>query len=188
MQKSRAMTKILALSFLLCTTFLNGIIVESPKFAIIKKYIEKSRPEKVLIVCDVDNTLLRAAQHFGSVQWGDYIIDKLINNGVSEKNSGELGGMLWRFVQPFIEVQNVDPETPMILQDIQDKGFLILGLTARSPIEAGYTINQLRVVGINLGKLRRQFTFESLSKEKKELSMNKEYYLGLPIIRNLTSY
>lgn len=160
--------RLITFIFLLCPIFLKGMIVESPKFTEIKKHIEKREPEKVVIACDIDNTLLRGSQHIGSVAWGDHIISELVNKGISKEKAEEIESILWQTVQPFVKVENVDSQTPAILGDIQNRGFLILGLTARCPEEADYTINQLLSIGINLGKLNRHFTFECLKNEEKK--------------------
>lgn len=170
----------LAFTFFLYPALLKGIIVESPKFAEIEKHMANSQPEKVLIVCDIDNTLLRATQHLGSVAWGDHTIAELVAKGISSEDAEEIENILWKTVQPLVKVQNVDPETPLILESIQNKGFLIFGLTARCPNEADYTIKQLLSVGINLGKLKPQYTFECLSKEVKRPLYTQGILFGTP--------
>lgn len=172
--------KLLAFIFFLYPALLKGIIVESPKFAEIEKHLEKNKTEKVLIVCDIDNTLLRAGQQLGSVAWGDHTMAELVRKGISIQDAEEIEGILWKAVQPFVKVQSVDPETPMILENIQNKGFLIFGLTARCPDEAGYTIKQLISIGIHLEKLKTQFTFESLNNEIKKPLYTHGILFGTP--------
>lgn len=164
----------------LCPIFLKGVIVESPNFAEIQNYIQDIKPEKVLIVCDIDNTLLRATQHLGSVAWGDHTIAELIHKGISKEDAEEIESILWKTVQPSVKVQNVDPKAPLILEEIQNKGFLIFGLTARCPDEEDYTIKQLLSIGINLNKLKSQFSFECLGKEIKRSSYKEGILFGTP--------
>lgn len=172
--------KLFAFIFFIYPVFLKGIIVESPKFFEIKRYIVNHRAEKVLIVCDIDNTLLRATQHLGSVAWGDSMIEELVSKGVSKEEAEEIESILWRTVQPFVKVQAVDPESSFILESLQDRGFLILGLTARCPNEAEYTMQQLRSIGINLGQLKQPFTFESLSQEGHKPLYSQGILFGTP--------
>ncbi len=70
--------------------FLKAIIIESPEFVEIEKYITNISSDGVLIVCDIDNTLLRATQHLGSVAWGDHTIAELTNKGISKEEAEEI--------------------------------------------------------------------------------------------------
>lgn len=175
--------KFLVFIFFLCPAILKGVIVESPKFAEIEKYAMNNLPEKVVIVCDIDNTVLRATQNLGSVAWGDHTISELINKGISKEDAEEIESILWKTVQPFVKVESVDPETPIILEGIQNKGFLVFGLTARCPAEADYTNQQLLSIGINFARLKPQLTFESLSKETKQPLYTYGILFGTPFNR-----
>jgi hypothetical protein len=172
--------RLLAFIFFLYPAFLKGIIIESPKFNEIEKHIVNSPPEKVLVVCDIDNTLLKTTQNLGSVAWGDHTIAELVSKGISRNDAEEIESILWRTIQPLVKVQSVDPEASFILENIQNKGFLVFGLTARCPNEAEYTIKQLLSIGINLGKLKSQFTFECLNKETKRPLYTQGILFGTP--------
>lgn len=173
-------TRLFALFFLLCPSCLKGIIVESPKFAEIGKHLVKCRPDKAVIVCDIDNTLLMSTQHIGSVAWADHTIAELVKKGVAKEDAEEIQNILWRAVQPSVNVQNVDPEAPSILKGLHDAGFLILGLTARTPKEGDYTLRQLKSIGINLGKSKPEFSFDSFGKEKRETLYREGILFGTP--------
>lgn len=172
--------KFLVFIFFLCPAILKGVIVESPKFAEIEKYTVNNPPEKIVIVCDIDNTLLRATQNLGSVAWGDHTISELINKGISKEDAEEIESILWKTIQPFVKVESVDPETPIILEHIQNKGFLVFGLTARCPTEADYTIQQLLSIGINFARSKQQLTFESLNKKIKQPLYTHGILFGTP--------
>lgn len=162
------MLRLLTMFIFLNPAYLKGIIVESSKFAELERHIVSDNSKKALIICDIDNTLLKATQQLGSVAWGDYKIAELINKGISKEDAEEIESILWKTVQPHVKVQSVDPETPIILEEIQNKGFSVLGLTARCPQEADYTIEQLSSIGIYLGKSNLQLNFESCIKEEKK--------------------
>ncbi len=127
-------------------SLLIGSIIETSQFGDILLHIE----DPILIVCDIDNTLLRASQHLGSVAWGDNIIAQLERKGVSQQEAREIESIVWKAVQPHIKVESVDPHAPHVVHEIQRRNIPILGLTARSFDESECTINQLLSIGIHL--------------------------------------
>jgi hypothetical protein len=102
-----------------------------------------------LVCCDLDNTLIEASQQFGSVQWGDNYRRSLIESGVSSEEAEEIVHQIWMKMLPIITMRLVDTEAPRIIQNFQQKGCIVLGLTARYPEEAQYTHSQLNRVGIH---------------------------------------
>lgn len=144
--------KTLLFSLIAYPCLLTGVIVESPYFEEILSHVEKMDAKKVLIACDIDNTLLRARYHLGCVSWGDHLIAQLEQKGISTSEDEQIEDILWRTVQAHIQVDNVDALAPKVICKIQDKNILTLGLTARNPDEAVYTINQLNSLGINLSR------------------------------------
>jgi hypothetical protein len=142
--------KEMLLAILVLPQLLIGTIYETCQFEDVLTHVERNGAKKILVVCDVDNTLLKSAQHLGSVAWGDHMIAKLERKGVPKRQAEEIESIIWRAIQPYIKVQNVDPKTPMIMHQIQDKNVSIMALTARTPEETEYTYNQLLSVGINL--------------------------------------
>lgn len=151
---------------LLAPAFLKGLIVESSKFAEIEKHIDKH--EKMVIVCDIDNTLLRAKEYLGSVAWSDHHIAELVSKGVSREEAEIIENILWKTVQPHIKVVSIDDQAPAILKEIQNKGCLIFGLTARAPEEVDYTVDQLFSIGIDFGNPKHSFVFEDKNALYKE--------------------
>jgi hypothetical protein len=111
---------------------------------------ETSNPEETLVLCDIDNTLIRASQYLGSVQWSEDLKTKLERGGMSEKEVKQLESVLWQSVQPHVSVELVDLETPGVIKSLQNKNVRVLGLTARSPEEADYSARQLSSLDIDL--------------------------------------
>lgn len=153
---------------LLCPALLKGEIIESSKFPEIYTLLKQCESQKTLILCDIDNTLFKASQHLGSVGWSDYIVDQFLDKGISLNDAKEIESILWKTVQPHSKVETIDPETPSILNKLQEQGLLVLGLTARSSPESDCTITQLLSIGINLEKLNQTFSLESLNHETKK--------------------
>jgi hypothetical protein len=121
-----------------------GDIMETEFFEEIINHLSPN----TLVCCDLDNTLIEASQQFGSVQWGDNHRRSLIESGVSPEEAEEIVHQIWMKMLPIITMRLVDPEAPRIIQNIQQQGHIVLGLTARYPEEAQYTHAQLDRVGI----------------------------------------
>lgn len=126
-------------SILFCKT------LESPKMS----SLLESADAETWIFCDIDNTLIESAFQIGSAQWRNHIRKKAIHAGYGVQKTEEVVDAMWVFVQPFVTVRTVDPETTSILQELK-QGHLVLALTAREPIECGYTSEQFSSVDIDL--------------------------------------
>jgi FMN phosphatase YigB (HAD superfamily) len=144
--------KTLLFSLVAYPCLLTGIIVDSPYFEEILNHVENMAEKKILIAFDIDNTLLRAKYHLGCVSWGEELITQLEQKGISTHEAEQIEDIFWRTVQPHIAVDHVDAQAPRVISKIQENNILALGLTARNPDEATYTINQLDYLGINFSR------------------------------------
>ena len=133
-----------------------GDITESARLVAITNHMDGVLKEKLLVICDLDNTLMQSAQQLGSVGWGEYVVDTLVGKGLSRQQAHEVEHILWETIQPRIQVRVVDSETAQILRDIQDKGVFLIGLTSRFPCESEYTFLQLHSLDINFRQPERQ--------------------------------
>lgn len=122
-------------------------IVEMKHFREINSYIDST---ETLIVFDIDNTLLEANGHLGSVAWGDYVASDLESKGISKEEAQEVVSVLWRAVQPHISVKPVDREAAAVIRDIQGCKVKMMCLTARTPQEVTHTLKQLDSIGIDM--------------------------------------
>lgn len=99
------------------------------------------------IFFDLDNTLLEPCQHFGSVQWGEYYINKLLKDGEPPHRAEEIAQGLWSKYLPNAPLRLIEPKAPTIFSQLQAQGCMIFGLTARYPAESIYTHPQLEKLG-----------------------------------------
>ena len=136
----------------LLPSLLLGTIVETNRFDDIIPYLEEISPENLLVVCDIDNTLLQSTHELGSVAWGEYMINLYISKGISKRNAEEIESILWKTVRPHISVEPVDPRTSSVIEEIQRRKIPIIALTARSPDELDYTFEELESVMIDFSK------------------------------------
>ncbi len=130
--------------------YLSGITYESSQFEDVLIHAEQNLANKTLVVCDIDNTLLKGAQHLGSETWSEHLIAELESKGVLKHHAEQIETILWHTVQPRIKVECVDSKTSQTLQKIQVKEIAVLALTARTLPGVEYTFDQLLSVEINL--------------------------------------
>lgn len=108
--------KNLVFLFLLCPALLLAVIIETPHFSEIEKHFEKGHPEKMILLCDLDNTLFKADHHLGSIAWCDHVKAELIAKGMSKKEAQEIEDIYLKTIRPYIKIRSVDPQSPSILE------------------------------------------------------------------------
>lgn len=95
--------------------------------------------ENTAIFFDLDNTLVEPVQHFGSVQWGEHYEKMLLDTGISLKEVEDILQPFWNQLLPDLSMRLLDQTAPNTIREFQQKGHLVLGLTARDPMDAIYT-------------------------------------------------
>lgn len=131
-------------------SLLIGNIVETSRFDDILIYIDQTSPRKTLVVCDLDNTLTVPCDPLGSVAWSEYLQSNLQSKGVSKKDAEVIEHILWKTIQPHIEVKTVDPKTSEVINELKKRQIPVLILTSRFPEDSWFTFAQLQSVGIDL--------------------------------------
>ncbi|MBA3238761.1 MAG: DUF2608 domain-containing protein [Parachlamydiaceae bacterium] len=121
-----------------------GKIIETDCFDEIRSHIT----ENTAIFFDLDNTLVEPVQHFGSVQWGEHFEKRLLETGKSLKEVEAFLQPYWNGLLPDLSMRLLDQTAPNIIRELQQKGHLVLGLTARDPMDAIYTHPLLDQIGI----------------------------------------
>jgi len=144
-------TKNIFLILLMAPILLTASILELFSLKPLISHIAADR-EDVIVVFDIDNTLLKSIHQLGSVAWGDSIAADLESKGISKREAQEVVSIFWRTVQPNVKVQAVDPETPHIIRSIQKEKISVICLTARKPEELNNTLNQLQSIGVDLSE------------------------------------
>lgn len=168
---------------LMLPQLLLGSIIETAQFDEVLKHVGQDDPKNVLVLCDIDNTLLRSAHHLGSAAWGDHIISRLVSKGMSKREAEEIENIFWKTVQPRIKVTAVDSKTPSIIHEIQKRKIPVLGLTARTPEEAGHTVDQLMSIDINLLNSGYPFFAKTLNIEGRDALYEKGILFTTPFIK-----
>ena len=132
--------------FLISFVALEAEIIEINK---IDECMEYVKPE-MLIVFDIDNTLMEAAQTLGSDQWFGHRIDEYKDRGFSKEEALQITRVEWVSIQYKTKVKAVEPTTAQLIHKLQKNGWKVIGLTNRGLYLATRTIEQLQSIGINL--------------------------------------
>lgn len=139
---------------------LQAKIVESKAISEILTHIPQNGREEVLLVCDLDNTLMRSKHQLGSVSWGEHVKENMLKKGVSKKEAQNIENIFWRAVHQKIPVELVDPEAAAILTQCHLMEVPVYGLTAREPIDAPFTHLQLASLGLTFTSTLPRQEFE----------------------------
>ncbi len=141
------LSKIFIFSVIFLSSFqLNGEIVETKHMKTVYEYLQ---PE-MLIVFDIDNTIIEPVQTLGSDQWFHHRLTEYKSYGYDDANALEMALREWMAVQNITSVKLVEEETGSIIKDLQSKGYKIIGLTTRGLGMSTRTIHQLESVEVNL--------------------------------------
>lgn len=95
------------------------------------KEIEKEIDKNTLIAFDLDNTLITSTSYFGSINWEEKIILKLIEEGLSPKEARTQASQIWKKAQFNIKTKLIEEESSKFIDKWKKKSNII-GLTARS--------------------------------------------------------
>lgn len=158
-------------------------IFETSSFSSLLTHLETGSSEKVLVICDIDNTLLRSSHALGSVAWADFLIDSLQQKGISTLEAQMIENILWRAVQPHIKVECIDQDTPKILKTIQERNIPMIALTARAPEEQHYTFDQLTSVGIDFSPIHQTALVSPLNRDSERILFERGVMFCTPFKR-----
>lgn len=168
--------------FFALPTLLCGIIIETDSMLSILDYVQ----EETLVIADIDNTLIESQNQLGSSQWADYLGDFLSEPGKSFEEIDFILSDIWCEVQPLIKIRCVDPQTPQMIDQIQEQGLIFMGLTARRPSEIHFTHKQLSSAQITLRNVIDEGFLEDFSDIRKAISYHQGVVYCTPI--NKKSY
>lgn len=106
----------------------------------------------MLVVFDIDNTLIEPVQELGSNQWFENRIKEYFSHGYSNHNALHTALKEWIAIQHITFVKLVEPGIDEVVKDLQGKGYTVMGLTTRDLTLSDRTAEQLQSVGIDLSK------------------------------------
>ena len=131
---------------------------ETKTFADIEKktteMVKKYGAENVLVVLDIDNTVLTMTQNLGSDQWFNWQYYSCVKaekkpNFCAATNMGELLDLQAKLfaISPMVPTEKI---TPKVVRSIQDMGVKTMLLTSRGPNNRDATERELKRNGYDL--------------------------------------
>ena len=108
------------------------------------KIVEHYKPEDVLIIFDIDNTLLRRRNMVGSDEWVADLLQQKIREGLTVQEACYMILPLYCHVLYHMTMECVEQETALLVNALQRSGFSTVCVTARSLLIAEQTLQQLR--------------------------------------------
>jgi hypothetical protein len=112
--------------------------------------IYKHLQPEMLVIFDIDNTLIEPVQELGTNQWFENRIKEYISYGCSKQDALEKALREWNAIQNVTLVKLVEPDIACIMKDLQNKGCTVMGLTTRGLGISTCTLHQLQTVNIDL--------------------------------------
>ncbi len=141
------------LNYLILTAF-TFLFVHTAQAEILDTYrmdeIYQHLQPGMLVIFDIDNTLIEPVQELGTNQWFENRIKEYISYGHSKPDSLEKALQEWTAIQSITLVKLVEPGIEHIVKDLQNQGYTVIGLTTRGLGISTRTIDQLQTVKINL--------------------------------------
>ena len=133
-------------------------IIETKTFADVEKTalekIKKYGADNVLMVFDIDNTLLVMAQDFGSDQWFNWQYENCVKKKTKEfkncaaSNMGELLDLTGQ-IFALSKTNPTENKAVSVMNSLQDKGVKVMLLTSRGPNYRDATERELKINGYN---------------------------------------
>jgi hypothetical protein len=138
------MKKLLQILAILPVWFLSATIVEVSSFEQIQIPDEKN----LLVILDIDNTLMHPKQDLGSDQWYYYRRKELQNQGLTMEQASRKVNFEFNGIQTLSLSKIVEDPILVFLEGLRKKKIPYIGLTARSFELALRTHQQLHDCGI----------------------------------------
>src|SRR6185295_19513956 len=109
---------------------------------------------KTLIIFDIDNTILCPQQVLGSDPWFRYYKERLVAEGLSEKEALSGAVEMLHRVYRKTKVKLIESKTPSVIESLQKRKQPVIALTTRSVEVADCTVNHLASLGVDMKKTR----------------------------------
>ncbi|NGX52802.1 MAG: hypothetical protein KR126chlam5_01107 [Candidatus Anoxychlamydiales bacterium] len=117
-----------------------------------------------LLLFDLDNTIMEPIQELGSDQWFFHQMKKYENSGLDKNQALEKTLIDWHEIQAITKVKLVEKDIKNILENLQMKNTLVMGLTTRDSDFSLAAIKQLDSLKIDFSKTapkKETFYFEN---------------------------
>lgn len=133
------------LPLFLAFSLLEAKVIVTANVADVLQHID----EETWFLVDLDNCMFEAAQALGHANWFYDEMQQHIQNGMSREEAIAKAYPGWIKTQKVCRIKPLEENFVPLLQELQAKGFTIMGLTHRQPSVADSTINQVASLGFN---------------------------------------
>jgi hypothetical protein len=133
---------------LLWAICLSAQIIEVKQFADVCPYAK----EDVLLVLDIDDTLLIPVQMLGCDEWFGQRKQKYLEEGLDKRQALEKTLAEWLAIRHLTQMEIVEPGSEETLRALQAQGVRVMGLTTQDMALAARTSLHLQEQGIDLKK------------------------------------
>lgn len=103
-----------------------------------------------LVVFDLDYTLYRSTTNLGMPEWIYHLAAKEEQKGISKLEAFQKWYPIWLKAQEVMDLELMDPNIPLMLNNLVENSAGFIGLTARGPESAKVTQQQLQTLGLRL--------------------------------------
>ena len=136
---------VILLPILLVKLQVYPVILESDNLAEVYKYLDKD----TLVIFDIDNTIAEVSM--GIEPWIWYKTKDLVKKGLSWEEAFHLVLSIYFLLTKYTTLIPLD-NSPVIVNDLQQKGYRVIALTNRSIPVVDRTIKRLGALGIDFSK------------------------------------
>jgi len=109
-----------------------------------------NRHERCWLLVDLDNCLFESKQALGHANWFYDLVHDREALGMSQQEAIKDAYPLWIMVQERCQVQPIEKDFVTLIQNLQQRGIVVMGLTHRQPSVASATLQQVRSLGLDL--------------------------------------
>lgn len=116
------------------------------------QHITRHFTSRDLVIFDLDNTIFRETQQLGTDEWYSYFLDQALARGLSREAAVKEMEPLNLAIKHRTAMRLMEPEVPQFIRDLQARGVLTIGLTARHPALADSTLRNLKNFDIDFSR------------------------------------
>lgn len=127
---------------------------------------EKNTADQVLIVFDLDNTLIHPKTALGSDEWFEHQMKEIAAHGTPSPQAQEDLLQLYYKIQHVIDQHVLEAMAPVFIANLKKAGFTVIALTARYRPIMERTLAQLTPLKIEFSQpLNTEFEIENFQKK-----------------------
>lgn len=131
-------------------TSIHTLIVQSYAITDVYRYLNQTlKPEDILIVLDIDNTIAESTNQLASSQWFTAMHKIKEQYGMTLMEAVHATLPLFSLLAEKCTLQPVESTTVALIKDLQNKKHKVIALTVRAPKLKTCTINHLNAIDID---------------------------------------